>query len=200
MAILSTVEDNVMIVLLICNKKKGDELYFKESPKAYTTHCCLHRPNLSLASTCKIPIITNVPHIHKSGLIYFNTSLKRENLLIHIVERKRFLKEKKKVLIGVYQTRWSEIYISYNGFYLALPFIVEAFEVINVTHTKLDKFEEINTKVWNAKSKVEATQFLNSLTKFEFVIGTILLYKLLHSVSGVMQKLQGQAIDAIDAN
>ena len=64
-------------------------------------------------------------------LIYFNTSPKRENLLIHIIEQKRFSEEKKKVLIGVCQTRWSERYVSYERFNLALPFIVEAFEVIN---------------------------------------------------------------------
>ena len=56
--------------------------------------------------------------------------------------------------------------VSYERFYLALLFIVEAFEVINGTHTELDEFEEIYIKVWDAKSKVEAIQFLNSLTKF----------------------------------
>ena len=40
-------------------------------------------------------------------------------------------------------------------------------------HTELDEFEEIYIKGQDAKSKVEATQFLNSLTKFEFVIGMI---------------------------
>ena len=80
-----------------------------------------------------------------------------------------------------------------------MPFIVETFEVINGTHTELDEFEEIYIKGWDAKSKVEATQFLNSLTKFEFVIGMITLYRLLHPVAGIMQKLQGRTIDVIDA-
>ena len=75
--------------------KKGAASYIlKKFPKAYTTHCCSHSLNLSLASTCKIPIITN---IYKSVLIYFNTSPKRENLLIHIVEQKCFSEERKKV-------------------------------------------------------------------------------------------------------
>ena len=39
---------------------------------------------------------------------------------------------------------------------LALPFIVETFEVTNGTHTELDEFEEIYIKGWDAKSKVEA--------------------------------------------
>ena len=180
--------------------KKGAASYIlKESPKAYTTHCCSHSLNLSLASTCKIPIITNIVEIYKSVLIYFNTSPKRENLLIHIVEQKCFSEERKKVLIGVCQTRWSERDVSYERFYLALPFIVETFEVIKGTHTELDEFEEIYIKGWDAKSKVEATQFLNSLTKFEFVIGMIALYRLLHPVAGITQKLQGLTIDVIEA-
>ena len=89
--------------------------------------------------------------------------------------------------------------MSYERFYLALPFIVEAFEVINGTHTELDEFEETYIKRWDAKSKVEATQFLNSLTKLEFVIGMVASYRLLHRVAGITQKLQGCTIDVIDA-
>ena len=134
-------------------------------------------------------------------LIHFKSSPKRENLLIHMVEQKRFSEERKKALIDVCQTRWSERErdVSYECFYLALPFIVETFEVINCSHTELDEFEEIYIKGWDAKSKVEATQFLNSLTKFEFVIGMIALYRLLHPVAGITQKLQGRTIDVIDA-
>ena len=89
--------------------------------------------------------------------------------------------------------------VSYERFYLALPFIFEAYEVIIGAHTELDEFEEIYTKGWDAKSKVEATQFLNSLTKFEFVIGMIALRRLLHPVAGIAQKLQGLTIGVIDA-
>ena len=81
----------------------------------------------------------------------------KENLLIHIIEEKRLSKERKKVLIGVYQNRWSERVVSYERFYLAMPFIFEAFEIISATHTELDEFEEINTKGWGAKSKVDTT-------------------------------------------
>ena len=97
---------------------------------------------MSLASTRNIPGITNVVEIYKSVLIYFNTSRKRENLLIHLVERKRFSEGRKKVLIGVCRTRWSGREVSYQLFYLALSFIVGIFEVINGTHTELDEFEE----------------------------------------------------------
>ena len=48
--------------------KKGAGSYIlRESSKAYTTHCCSHSLNLSLASTCKIPIIASVVEIYKRG-------------------------------------------------------------------------------------------------------------------------------------
>ena len=84
--------------------------------------------------------------------------------------------------IDVCRTRWLEGDVSYESFYLALLLIVEAFEVINGTHKELGEFEEIYTKGWDAKSKVEANQFLNSLAKFEVAIGMIALYRLLHPV------------------
>ena len=78
--------------------------------------------------------------------------------------------------------------------HLAFPFIVKAFELINGTHTELDEFEEIYTKRWDVKSKVQGTQFLNSLTIFGFDIGMIELYRLLHLVAGITQKLQGHTV------
>ena len=56
-------------------KKRAGSFILKKSPKAYTTHCCSHSLILPLASTCKIPIITNIVEIYKSVLIYFNTSV-----------------------------------------------------------------------------------------------------------------------------
>ena len=65
-------------------KKRAASFILKKSPEAYTIHCCSHSLNLSLASTCKTPIITNIVEIYKSVLIYLNTSPRRENLLISI--------------------------------------------------------------------------------------------------------------------
>ena len=78
--------------------------------------------------------------------------------------------------------------------HLAFSFIVDAFELINGTHTELDEFEESYTKRRDVKSKVQGTQFLNSLTIFGFAIGMIELYRLLHLVAGITQKLQGHTV------
>ena len=46
-------------------KKRAVSYILKESPKAYTTSWLLLSLNLSLASTCKILIITNVIEIYR---------------------------------------------------------------------------------------------------------------------------------------
>ena len=42
----------------------------------------------------------------------------------------------------MYKFRWSEKYLTYEHFYLALQFIVEALEIINGAHTDIGSFEK----------------------------------------------------------
>ena len=44
-------------------KKGAASFILKESPNAVATHCCSHNLNLSLASSCKIPIFVNIKKI-----------------------------------------------------------------------------------------------------------------------------------------
>ena len=57
----------------------------RESNKVITTRCCSHNLNLSLASTCKLPVVDKVLEKYKSLQIYFNSSPKREKLLEYVV-------------------------------------------------------------------------------------------------------------------
>ena len=93
--------------------------------------------------------------------------------------------EKSEVLVGMCKTRWSECNMSYEHFYLAIPFRVEAFEIMNGTHPKNNDFDSV--------------QYLNAITKFEFMIGLVSLYQLLHPLVGITQNLQGRSIDVIKA-
>ena len=75
--------------------KKGAASYIlKESLKVYVTHCCSHSLNLSLALTCKIPIITNVVQIYKSALIYFNRYLQNVKIFLLTVLNKNAFRKK----------------------------------------------------------------------------------------------------------
>ena len=84
------------------SQKKGAASYIsKESPSAIVTHCCSHNLNLSLATSCKIPIIDNIMETYKAVIIFFNTSPKREGLLEHIFCLRCVSAQKRKVLIGL---------------------------------------------------------------------------------------------------
>ena len=48
--------------------------------------------------------------------------------------------------------------------------------------------------------KVMTLKFINSLRKFEFIIGISSLSRLLHPVTDITQKLQGRTIDIIDTS
>ena len=59
------------------------------------------------------------------------------------------------------KTRWSEVYISYGHFYLAIPFMVEAFEIINGTYPKNNDFNSVYKDGWDSKTKKDETSYLN---------------------------------------
>ena len=64
------------------SKKSGTASWILREPnKAITTHWCSQNLNLSLASTCKLPVVDNALAKYKRLQIYFNSSPKREQLL-----------------------------------------------------------------------------------------------------------------------
>ena len=97
------------------------------------------------------------------------------------------------------KTRLSEKDLAYEHFYLVLPFIVEALEIINGIHAEMGSFEKKYTEGWNYKTKREATSLLNAITSFEFIISLIGLYRLLHPLAGITKGLQGRGVDIIEA-
>ena len=154
---------------------------------------------MSIATTSKIPIVDKILEVYKGITIFFNTSPKRERLLKNVAELRCISAEKRKILIGMCKTRWSERDVAYEHFYLAIPFLAEALEVILGTHADLDQFRSDFTNGWDAKTKKAASSFLNALTTFEFLIGIISLYRLLNPLSSVTQKLQRRTADIVYA-
>ena len=143
------------------SQKKGEASFIlKQSPRAVVTHCCSHNLNLSLSSSGKEPIIDNILETYKSIVIFFNTSPKREGLLEYIYSVRCQSTETRKIFVGLCGTRWSERDISYEWFYLAIPFIAEAFEVINGTHPELQTLPKEHTTGWDAHVKREASSML----------------------------------------
>ena len=182
----------------IQSQKKGAASYIsKESQSAIVTHCCSRNLNFSRATSCKIPIIDNITETYKAVTTFFNTSPKREWLLEHIFCFRCISAQKRRVLIGLCKTRWFERDIAYEHFYLAIPFIVEAFEAINGAHPERNDFSDIYTDGWDPKTKQDATSYLHAIAKFDFIIGLVSLYWLLHPLVGITQTLQGSSIAVV---
>ena len=182
------------------SQRKGAASYvLKKSPRSIVTHCCSHNLNLPLGSSCKHQEIDNNLKIYKVIVTFFNSSPKRKGLLEYIVRSRCIGAEKREVLVGMCKTRWSERDISYEHFYLAIAFMVETFEIMNGTYPKRNDFDSVYKDGWNSKTKEDAASYLNAITKFEFLIGLVSLYRLLHPLDGITQNLKGRSIDIIKA-
>ena len=173
-----------MTVPQICNqkrkKKRVASFILKESENAVVTHCCMHNLNLSTAASARIQLIDNVIESYKNTTFFFKLSPKKETLLNYITEIRRLDNNRRQILIGMCKTRWSERDLAYEHFYFALPFIVEALEIINGTHAEMGSFEKKYTEGCDYKTKREPTSLLNAVTSFEFIFSLIGLYRLLH--------------------
>ena len=102
------------------------------------------------------------------------------------------------MLVGLCKTRWSECDISYERFYLAIPFIEEALQIINGTHPEENQLS-VYRDGWDSKTKQEASRYLHAVTKFEFIIGLVSLHRLLHPLVGITQTLRGRSTDVVKA-
>ena len=88
--------------------------------------------------------------------------------------------------------------MDYKHFYLALPFIVQAVDIINGTHDEMESFEKNYSEGWNYKTKREATSLINVVLSFEFSISLIRLYKLLNPLTGINNHSQRRGVDIIE--
>ena len=99
----------------------------------------------------------------------------------------------------IVNTMWSERDLAHEYFYLVLPFIVSALEILNSVKAEMGSFEKEYTKRWDYKTKREATLLLNSVTSFEFIFSLIRLYRLLHPLTDITNRLQGRSVVIIEA-
>ena len=99
----------------------------------------------------------------------------------------------------IVKTMWSERDLAHEYFYLALPFIVSALEILNSINAEMRSFEKEYTKRWDYKTTREATSLLSSVTSLEFIFSLIRLYRLLHPLTGITNRLQGRSVVIIEA-
>ena len=125
------------------SEKKGVASFIlKELENVVITHCCMHNLNLSIYGSVRIQLIDSAIESYKNSIFIFKLSPKKEALLNYIAETSRLDKNRQEKLTGMCKARWSERDLAYEHFYLPLPFTVEALEIINRTHTKMESFEK----------------------------------------------------------
>ena len=109
--------------------KRRELIYHsRQITKSLRYHCRSHNLNLSIAHCANIQVTNNIIEQYKALQIYFQTSPKRKSLSEHIVSLRHHDVCQRKVLLGIRNTRWSEGYVLYEHFYLAIQHMVEVFE------------------------------------------------------------------------
>ena len=109
----------------ISSENVGLQARIKEiSPLATYSHCSNHQLNLVISHSCVLP--DRLQHCCR----FFLASPKRNGLLELIVSNKTVEKSNRKVLLDLCKTRWAECHTSFQHFYQAYAFIVEALECI----------------------------------------------------------------------
>ena len=166
----------------------------QDSPKAVYMHCNDHSLNLVIAHPCALPMVCNTLDKMKSAVSFFIYSPKRESLLREVAAKDGHPMGLQKPLIDVHCTRWVASQDAYSHF----AFIVKALKVIaHGLHTEVYSVDI--TAGWEAKYRMEASNLLSGIEKFEFIITFLTVYQYLSHMAGIIVKLQSTSIDIMQA-
>ena len=165
------------------------------SPLATYVHCNGHCLNLVIAKSCSLPDVQNVLDRLRHCCL---NSPKRSGVLKLIVSQNVPVEGKRKPLLDLCKTRWTERHSAYQHFYQAFKFLVEALELIGYKH-HLQKYGSLYAD-WDPSNRTEAQQILASITSFTFIIGFMTVYQYLAHLAGITVKLQRKALDIVEAH
>ena len=105
---------------------------------------------------------------------------------------------KRKPPVDLCKTRWKERHTTYQHFYQAFAFIVDALEMIGFKRHLL-KYGDIYAD-WDPESRNEAQQILARFTSFEFIVVFMIMYQYLAHLTGITAKLQRATVDIVEAH
>lgn len=169
----------------------------KYAPKALYVHCNSHCLNLVVGHSCKIQDVRNMLDRLKDVCLFFLSSPKRNGLLTEtIMYNTKHDLGRRKALLDLCKTRWAMRHKAYQHFFQSYDYIVESLESIVYGTSKSEAYS--NT-TWNADSKRDALALLNSITSFDFIITFVTTYQYLSHLQPITVKLQGRAIDIVEA-
>ena len=181
------------------SEKVGVQKRIRESaPLAVYTHCSSHCLNLVLVHSCKIPAVRNMIDIMRQICVFFNSSPKRQGLLTQIITTQETHPSRRKPLLQLCKTRWTERHEAYQHFYQAYFFIVKSLELI-AHKLHQDLVPNIYLDGWDTDSRAKASGMLKGMTSFEFLMTFIVTYMTLSNMAGLARKLQSSTIDIFEA-
>ena len=125
-------------------------------------------------------------------------SPKRSGLLELIVKHNIVNITKRKPPVDLCKTRWKEWHTTYQHFYQAFAFIVDALEMIGFKRHLL-KYGDMYAD-WDPESRNEAQQILARFTSFEFIVVLMIMYQYLAHLTGITAKLQRATVDIVEAH
>ena len=170
----------------------------QQAPLAVYTHCSDHCLNLVVAGAFKLPNVRNtVDTIREIGL-FFNSSPKREGLLIEVINKHPTFSgtpSKRKPLIDMCRTRWVERIKAFAHFYQAFVFLEEALGIMASPGTD-ESYPDFQD--WDNDTKTKACSLLKALD-FEFLMSFTTTYRVLAIMEGITTRLQCSSIDIYDA-
>ena len=70
-----------------------------------------------------------------------------------------------------------------------MPYIMEGLAVMHGMHAHMNQFDKTYLKGWSTKDKLEASSYVHVLSNFNFIIGLISLYHLMHPFNAITKKL-----------
>ncbi|XP_035668943.1 52 kDa repressor of the inhibitor of the protein kinase-like [Branchiostoma floridae] len=181
------------------SKSAGVQARIKEvAPQATYIHCNGHCLNLVISKSCALPQIRNVIDRLQDCCRYFLHSPKRSGALEKVINHNIGDETKRKPLLDLCKTRWAERHSAYQHFYQAYVFIVETLEMIAYSR-HLDKYGDTYAD-WDTGNRSDAHQILKSITSYEFIVVFLVVYQYLSHLAGITVKLQGRAVDIVEAH
>ena len=131
--------------------------------------------------------------------LFFNSSPKRESLLINIFRTDEVESQQKKPLLNMCKTCWAERHEAYNYFASCYRHIITCLEIIVHGHHQQNSYQQNLLGPWSPATKKRASSLLGALTDFGFIVAFISVHQALSHLHRITIKLQKRASDIVEA-
>ena len=158
-------------------------------PLAIYTHCCSHRLNLCLSTSCQMQLVRNMLGTLEKAILFFENSQKRLNQLKKDVKEVLGDNHPEINLIMLCLTRWIEKIDSMHRFREAFSAVMKTYDTIQLN----------SDKNWNSASCVDAQGLYRACGNFEFIMVLVIVERVFSVTRDATVLLQDREIDLFTA-